>query len=206
MDESKAVQPAVTGDRADSGSGSAREAAWKESVRRCALKEGAALGKLYDESSSLVYSVALRVLGNEADAEEVTLDVYLQVWRTAPGYDPARGSVTSWLVTVTRSRSIDKLRWRATRTRMEEPLEGYVEVRTEVIDPEEQTVMSQERRRIINAMKALTQDQRQALELAYFSGLSHSELAARLELPLGTVKTRIRSGIIKMRELLGDYA
>jgi RNA polymerase sigma-70 factor (ECF subfamily) len=176
-------------------------------VQRCALEDTRALGKLYDESSSLVYAVALRVLTNEADAEEVTLDVYTQVWRTASGYDPARGSVTAWLITMARSRSIDKLRSRATRAGLEEPLvAASVEFSSGAADPEKHTLISQQRGRILSALQTLTAEQRQALELAYFSGLSHSELASRLGQPLGTVKTRIRLGMMKMRELLEDYA
>jgi RNA polymerase sigma-70 factor (ECF subfamily) len=207
MGESEAVQSAVAGSRAGLNTGgAAREAVWKEYVRRCVLEDAAALGNLYDESSSLVYSLALRVLRNEADAEEVTLDVYTQVWRKAAGYDPERGSVTAWLLTIARSRSIDKVRSRVGRTSLERPLEESSETRTDAADPEEHTVMSQQRRRGLAALNTLKPEQRQPLELAYFSGLSHSELAARLGLPMGTVKTRIRLGMMKLRELLVDYA
>jgi RNA polymerase sigma-70 factor (ECF subfamily) len=197
----------VMGSGATSASRNAREGVWMQYVQRCALEDTRALGKLYDESSSLVYAVALRVLTNEADAEEVTLDVYTQVWRTASGYDPARGSVTAWLITMARSRSIDKLRSRATRAGLEEPLvAASVEFSSGAADPEKHTLISQQRGRILSALQTLTAEQRQALELAYFSGLSHSELASRLGQPLGTVKTRIRLGMMKMRELLEDYA
>jgi RNA polymerase sigma-70 factor (ECF subfamily) len=206
MGESEAVQSAVAGSRAELTTGAAREAAWKEYVGRCALEDAAALGNLYDESSSLVYSLALRVLRNEADAEEVTLDVYTQVWRKAAGYDPERGSVTAWLLTIARSRSIDKVRSRVGRTSLEQPLEESGETRTDAADPEEHTAMSQQRRRVLAALNTLKPEQRRPLELAYFSGLSHSELAARLGLPMGTVKTRIRLGMMKLRELLVDYA
>jgi RNA polymerase sigma-70 factor (ECF subfamily) len=206
MGESEAVRTAVAGSRAEPATGEAREAAWKEYVGRCVLQNAAALGSLYDESSSLVYSLALRVLGNEADAEEVTLDVYTQVWRRAAGYDPERGSVTAWLVTIARSRAIDKVRSRVGRAGLEQPLEVCGEARTNTADPEQHTAMNQQRRRVLAALDKLGPEQRSALELAYFSGLSHSELAARLGLPLGTVKTRIRLGMMKLRELLVDYA
>jgi RNA polymerase sigma-70 factor (ECF subfamily) len=206
MSESKAAQAAVADSRAGLAAGGAREAAWKEYVGRCVLQDAAALGNLYDESSSLVYSLALRVVGNGADAEEVTLDVYTQVWRRAAAYDPERGSVTAWLLTIARSRSIDRVRARAGRTNLEQPLEDGGEVRTHAASPEEHTAMSQQRRRILAALNTLNPDQRRVLELAYFSGLSHSEMAARLAVPVGTVKTRIRLGMMKLRELLVDYA
>ncbi|HUE00182.1 MAG TPA: sigma-70 family RNA polymerase sigma factor [Bryobacteraceae bacterium] len=206
MSKSEAVCSAVAGSRGQVDAGGAREAAWKEYVGRCVLEDPGALGRLYDESGSLVYSLALRVLGNEADAEEVTLDVYTQVWRRAAGYDPERGSVTAWLLTIARSRSIDKVRSRAGRTSLEQPLEKAGEARTNAAGPEEHTAMGQQRRRVLAALNTLKPEQRRALELAYFSGLSHSELADRLGLPLGTVKTRIRLGMMKLRELLVDYA
>jgi RNA polymerase sigma-70 factor, ECF subfamily len=206
MGESKAAQLAVADSRAGLAAGGAREAAWKDYVGRCVLEDPAALGNLYDESSSLVYSLALRVVGNEADAEEVTLDVYTQVWRRAAAYDPERGSVTAWLLTIARSRAIDKVRARAGRANLEQPFEESCEARTHAADPEEHTAMRQQRRRILAALDTLNPDQRRALELAYFSGLSHSELAARLAVPVGTVKTRIRLGMMKLRELLVDYA
>jgi len=203
MNESEAVPSAVSVGRAESDPRAAREAAWKDYVRRCAKEETAALAKLYDESSAVVFAVAVRMVGNEADAEEVTLDTYTQLWRTASGYDPERGSVSAWLVTIARSRAIDKLRARTARTHLEDPLEGAAEPRATCASPEENSILNQRRRQVIAALDQLPADQRRALELAYFSGLAHAELAERLGQPLGTVKTRIRLGMMKMRELLG---
>ena len=163
---------------------------------------GCAGDHLYKETRTLVYGVALRMLPSEADAEEVTLDVYTQVWRTAPGFNSVRGSVAAWLVTITRSRAIDRLRSRASRAREEQPWEEHAQFDAREAGPEEQSRLGQRKKKVAAALGALPREQKEALELAFFSELSHTELAAKLHLPLGTVKTRIRAGMIKMRELL----
>lgn len=165
-----------------------------------------ALSALYDEASPLIYSVVIKVLGNQADAEEVTLDVFGQTWRTAQSYRASKGSVTAWLVMLARSRAIDRMRSRATRQRREEPIFEYTDFPSATSGPEQSTAEAQRRRRILVAMARLSPDQRKAVELAFFSGLSHSELAQRLELPLGTVKTRLRSSMLKLREFLAEIA
>jgi len=180
--------------------------AWKHYIDRCAAGDQSAMAQLYDESSSLVYSVALRMLGDAADAEEVTLDVYTQVWRTAATYDPNRGKATAWLVTLARSRAIDRLRSRGGRDRRELPILQSEEMRSDSASPELMTDTAQRRRHIIAALATLSREQREAIELAFFSGLTHCELAERLGQPLGTVKTRIRLGMMKLREQLEGYA
>lgn len=200
MNESTGADSVVPKTTTESDLRAAREALWKDYVRRCALAESAALAKLYDESSAVVFAVAVRMLRNEADAEEVTLDTYTQLWRTASGYDPARGTVSAWLVTIVRSRAIDKLR--AARNHLEHPLETGIEPCATSVNPEENCMLSQRRRQVLAALNQLPTEQREALELAYYSGLPHSELAERLGQPLGTVKTRIRLGMNKLRELL----
>jgi RNA polymerase sigma-70 factor (ECF subfamily) len=203
MNESEAVPTAVPVSSAGSDPRAARETVWKDYVRRCALEESAALAKLYDESSAVVFAVAVRMVGNEADAEEVTLDTYTQLWRNASGYNPERGSVSAWLVTIARSRAIDKLRSRTAHTRFDEPLDGVAEPRSTGANPEEISILNQRRRQVLAALDQIPSDQRRTIHLAYFSGLPHSELAEQLGEPLGTVKTRIRLGMMKMRELLG---
>jgi RNA polymerase sigma-70 factor (ECF subfamily) len=180
--------------------------AWKRYLDRCAAGDQSAMAQLYDESSSLVYSVALRMLGDAADAQEVTLDVYMQVWRTSATYDPNRGKATAWLVTLARSRAIDRLRSRGGRDRRELPILQSEEMRSDSASPELVTDTAQRRRRIIAALATLSREQREAIELAFFSGLTHRELAERLGQPLGTVKTRIRLGMMKLREQLEGYA
>ena len=181
-----------------------REAAWGELLARCAKGDQSALASLYDQSSALVYSIALRMLADPGDAEEVAIDVYHQVWRTARSYDSSRGSVTSWLVTLARSRAIDRMRSRAVRTRSEEALDRHAAMPSFTAGPDETTLAGQRRQRILAAMAALSAEQREAIQLAFFSGLTHAELADRLRQPLGTVKTRIRLGIMKLREELGE--
>jgi RNA polymerase sigma-70 factor (ECF subfamily) len=184
----------------------AREQAWRRNVERCASGDHAALAALYDDSSPLVYSVAMRMLADTADAEEVTMDVYTQVWRTAPSYEAERGSVTAWLVTLARSRAIDRLRARASRVQREQPLVEFTDLQADTASPESATEAGMRRQRVLAALATLSPEQREAVELAFFSGLSHTELAGRLGQPLGTVKTRIRSGMIKLREQLEAYA
>jgi RNA polymerase sigma-70 factor (ECF subfamily) len=188
---------------AASGDGGSR---WEELVRGCARGDHAALSSLYDQTSSLVYGVALRVLSNPEDAEEVTIDVYSQVWRTAAQFEAARGSVMAWLVMLARSRAIDRTRSRATRMRVEAPIADTACFAAQDAGPDRVTEAGQRRSRVRAAMDRLSADQRRVVELAFFSGLSHSELADHLGVPLGTVKTRIRASMVKLRESLGEYA
>jgi RNA polymerase sigma-70 factor, ECF subfamily len=180
--------------------------AWEELVRKCARGDQGALTALYDQTSSLVYGVALRILSNPGDAEEITIDVYNQVWRTAGNFENTRGSVMTWLVMLARSRAIDRIRSRATRTRVESPMIESTGYPAPGISPEEATEAGQRQARVRAALASLPAEQRQAVELAFFSGLSQSEMAGHLGLPLGTVKTRIRSSMMKLREALGEYA
>lgn len=176
---------------------------WEVCIQRAARGDQQGLAELYDLSSRLVYSVALRIAGNPADAEEVTLDVYSQVWRLAKDYTPDRGSPTSWLVMMARSRALDKVRSRAARHQHETALESMYDAAAPGESAEDAALASESQRRVHQAMRELSTDQRQAIELSFFSGLTHSELAERLGQPLGTVKTRIRLGMMKLRSALG---
>jgi RNA polymerase sigma-70 factor (ECF subfamily) len=179
----------------------AHEQEWDILIRQVARGDQQALGAFYDATSSLVYGLALRILGNTATAEEVTLDVYTQVWRQAAIYDAQRGTPSAWLFMLTRSRAIDCLRTYAQEQKRLASLE-VAETFTAVSTPEESSVVTERRRLVQAAFAALTPTQREVLELAYFSGLSHGDIAAKLGLPLGTVKTRIRLGMARLRELL----
>lgn len=159
------------------------------------------MAALYDASNRLIYGMALRVLGNPADAEEVTLDIYTQVWRNASNFDARRGSVIAWLVTMARSRAIDRLRACGNRSRREETLTGAAGAETGGMPPDPGV-----ERAVRVALQTLPPEQREAIELVYWYGYSHSELAARLGQPLGTVKTRIRTGMMKLRSHLGAPA
>lgn len=177
------------------------ESTWGHLVQRVASGERDALAALYDETSHLVYSLALRILGEEASAEDVVIEVYTHVWRRASAYQSERGSASAWLLTLTRSRAIDALRARK-RNRAREPLEAANEVQSDAPGPEDLNVAAERQRFVVRALQALVSEQREAIELAYFGGLSHSEIATRLEQPLGTIKTRIRLGMMKLRETL----
>lgn len=181
--------------------GTERDALWNSYLQRAAGGDQQAFAKLYDESSHLVYSVALRILGNDADAEEVTVDVYSQVWRTASKFSNDRGSVNAWLIMLARSRAIDRFRSRS-RTRNEEPVEALLDLAGGGPDPEQASVLIQHGDRIRAALQSIAPEQREAIELAYFSGYTQSELAEHLGQPLGTVKTRIRLGMMKLKEQL----
>jgi RNA polymerase sigma-70 factor, ECF subfamily len=183
------------------------ERSWVTLVSQLALGNEHALAQLYDETNRIVYGLALRILGDPSSAEDVTLEVYLQVWRTAKSYDPQRGKVSSWLVTLVRSRAIDWLRARKSRrAELEQNVDDVMGLRDPRPSPERATVDAGRARIVQNAMAKLPPDQVQAIELAYFSGLSHREISIRTGLPLGTVKTRIRLGMVRLRELLGPYA
>ena len=183
-----------------------RESFWRQCLERAAAGDEQAFAGLYDESSGLVHSVALRILGNAADAEEVTLEVYTHVWRSAGDFDAGRGSVCAWLAMLARSRAIDRFRSGATRRTCERELPAAFAIVDPGILPDEAGSANERRRFIQAALGTLSAEQRQAIELAYFSGLSHSELAVKLGQPLGTVKTRIRLAMMKLRELLEPLA
>lgn len=185
-----------------SAAGEARseEPNWSECIRRVAAGDREALSELYDQSSPFVYGLALRILRNRADAEEVTLDVFTQVWRSAKTYDGRRGSVLAWLATLARSRALDRLRARAPwdwRTELDEAEQHRAER-----PAREAGWLAEQRLLVEGALAELPLEQRDLIELAYFAGFSHAELAARTGLPLGTVKTRIRLAMMKLRELL----
>ena len=165
----------------------------------------AALATFYDRTSPQVFGLALKILNNREAAEEVTLDVYTQVWRQAHTYDRTRGTPGAWLMMLARTRAIDRFRAGAVEHGRIESLDA-VELFISADDTPEQDVEGLERRRYVQqALEVLTAEQRQAIALAYFYGLSQSEIAEKLQLPLGTVKTRIRLGMMKLREALAPY-
>lgn len=178
---------------------------WVRWVGQMAQGDESALALLYDASNRLVYGLALRILGEAGAAEEVTLDVYLQVWKQANRFDVARGRVSTWLMTIARSRAIDKLRAKPQETAQSETLEAVAETESDNPDPEEFSAIAEQQAQVRKALSVLTDEQRHAIELAFFGGLSQSEIALKLNEPLGTIKTRIRNGMLKLRELLQPY-
>jgi RNA polymerase sigma-70 factor, ECF subfamily len=160
---------------------------------RLAAGDHAALGEVYDRYAGLVNGLALRILRNTAEAEEVIQEVFVQIWRQAVRFDPARGSAEAWICTIARTRALDRLRRRTSRR--EEP--------DDEIPGASATPRTVEALAVRKALESLSADQRTALELAYWEGLTQSEIAERLGEPLGTVKTRIRTAMIRLRDVLG---
>ena len=169
-----------------------------------AQKNENALGELYDRFGRLTYSIALNSLGDPALAEEITQDVYLRVWNGAEGYRASLGKVTTWIVSITRNRSIDEVRRRNVRPEAHQvPWETQeTDYPDRSMDIEEDIELSEQRVRIRNAVALLPEEQRRALALAYFQGYSHNEIAELLSEPLGTVKTRIRLAMKKLKQYL----
>ena len=182
-----------------------REQERLEVIRRIAGGDQGALAQLYDSTSRQVFGLAMRILSDTGAAEEVTIEVFTQVWRQAGSYDIRRGTPSAWLLTLTRSRAIDRFRSGAQERRRAEPLENITGVATSGgADPEFSAADAERRERVRAALDELPPEQRQVIELAYFGGLSHSEIAGELNQPLGTVKTRIRLAMNRLRETLLD--
>ena len=178
---------------------------WAQLIALTAQGDQTALTTFYDRTSPQVFGFVYKMLNNREAAEEVTLDVYTQVWRQAHAYDHTRGAPGAWLMTLARTRAIDRFRAGATERGRMESLDA-AQLFASADDTPEQDVEGQERRRYVQeALAVLTAEQRQAIALAYFYGLSQSEIAEKLQVPLGTVKTRMRLGMIKLREALAPY-
>jgi len=164
---------------------------------------------LYDRYADLVYSVSLRVVGDTHVAQDVTQDVFLRVWRRPEQFDVRRGKLVTWLLSVARNRSIDERRSHGRRLRHEAlpsttEEEEVIPSADDLDDPALATVLSDERRAVRSALTVLPPEQRLAIQLAYFGGLTQQEIANKLGQPLGTVKTRIRLGMQKMRGALEE--
>jgi RNA polymerase sigma-70 factor (ECF subfamily) len=171
-------------------------------VERAARGDQSALESFYDQTSSLVYGLALKILKDPSAAEEVVIEVYTQVHRQAAQYDQDRGTPSAWLLTLARSRAIDRLRVESQRRKREDPLEPVEAIPALMANPEEHSAIAERRRAVQAALLTLAAEQRQVIEIAYYSGLTHSEIATKLGLPVGTVKTRIRTGMMVLHDLL----
>jgi RNA polymerase sigma-70 factor, ECF subfamily len=171
-------------------------------LRQAAEGNPDALGRIYDATSPILMALALRILGRREDAEEALLDVYCKAWQRADLYDEQRGTVMAWLMTMMRTTALDRVRSRVSREARVEVLVEDDPLPASGLDPESLAVSSQQRARIRAALEQLPPEQREALEVAFFEGLTHSEIAERLAIPLGTAKTRVRRGLEKLRSLL----
>jgi len=171
-----------------------------ELLKAIAAKDQAALGNLYDRYRVILFGLLMRILNNREEAEDVLQETFLQVWRKAADFDQARGRPFTWLVTLARSRGIDRLRMLSARERLTEA--SARETSEEISDAASDAFKSEQRGLVIDALAQLPDEQKRPIMLAYFEGLTQSEIAARLGAPLGTVKTRMRSGLMKLREML----
>jgi RNA polymerase sigma-70 factor (ECF subfamily) len=175
-----------------------------ELLHAVARGDEAALARLYDAYRVILFGLLVRILNSREEAEDVLQEVFVQVWRRAKDFDEKRGKPFTWLVTLTRSRAIDRLRALGARQRLvagaaqdQDETEQVSDALTDAVRAEQQTVVRR-------ALAELPEEQRHALVLAYFDGLTQSEIASKLNAPLGTIKTRMRSGMIKLRALLGS--
>ena len=167
--------------------------------------DAAALRTLYDVCAGRAMSIAYRVLASRSEAEEVVQETFVQVWRQAATYDASRGGAMAWIATIVRSRALDRLRSRAASERAVARSEDDPDSQPTAPAPAELAAQRELRAQVMAALAALPVEQRSAIELAYYEGLSHSEIAARLGDPLGTVKTRVRLGLAKLASVLGAH-
>ena len=176
-----------------------------ELLRRVAQGDRRSFEELYDRFSGVLFSTAYRVLNNQEAAEDVLQDVFVQIWEKAPLYDPARGKPMTWAVTLTRNKSIDRLRSTQRRNRLQDDVQREAETFEQFDDRSSfDAAASGETSKLVrDAIQKLSKDQREAIELAFFSSLTQTEIAERLNEPLGTVKARIRRGMMRLKDLLG---
>jgi RNA polymerase sigma-70 factor, ECF subfamily len=175
---------------------------WLQLVRAVADGDQRALHSLYEQTYRIVFTLIVRITSNQETAEEVTLDVFYDVWRKASTYDPANGSVVGWIMNQARSRAIDRLRFDQRKKRVNTSSESLQPI-TDIVDPQQAFLLEEQSRLLRSALEVLTPEERKAIEIAFFSQLTYEQTASKLSQPLGTVKTRIRSGLGKLREALG---
>src|SRR4051794_2355752 len=174
---------------ADKSKVRASEEGWVELVRAVAGGDQRALHSLYEQTQRIVFTLAVRITANQETAEEVTLDVFHDVWRKASAYDPANGSVVGWIMNQARSRAIDRLRFDQRKKRVN-TYPDSLRPTTDIVDPQQAFLFEETSRQLRNALEVLTAEERNAIETAYFSGLTYEETARKLNQPLGTVKMR----------------
>jgi RNA polymerase sigma-70 factor (ECF subfamily) len=176
-----------------------------ELLRRVAQGDRRGFEELYDRFSGVLFSTAYRVLNSQEAAEDVLQDVFVQIWEKAPLYDPTRGKPMTWAITLTRNKAIDRLRSAQRRSRLQDELLQESQTAEQFDDRSsfDAASTSDTNKLVHGAIQKLSKDQREAIELAFFSSLTQLEIAERLKLPLGTIKARIRRGMMRLRDLLG---
>ncbi len=177
-----------------------------ELIRRIAMADRAAFEEFYEKYSGIIYSTALRVLNDVADAEEVAQEVFFMIWEKAPMYDVTRGKPLTWAVTMTRNKAIDRIRSVQRRIRLREEATAEADQDDFIHDRRPfDDVDSQEKGAMVRAaVLKLNDEQREVIEMAYFGGLTQNEIAERLGEPLGTIKARIRRGMMRLRKIIGS--
>ena len=178
------------------------ESEWVALVRSIAAGDQLALHALYERSNRVVFTLVMRLTSNRETAEELTLDVFHDIWRRASGYDPANGTVLGWIMNQARSRAIDRLRFESRKKRVDPQAGDATPEAGEAVNGHDALAFKQQGEALRAALTFLTPDERQAIEVAFFSELTHIEVATKLDQPLGTIKTRIRSGLHKLRRAL----
>ncbi len=171
-------------------------------LERVAAGDQRAFSELYDQVAPRVFGLVRRLLVDRAQSEEVTQEVFLEIWQTAPRFDPKKGAATSWILTMAHRRAVDRVR-ASQASRDRDTRIGIRDLNREYDNVSETVEVRIENERVVRAMERLTQLQRQAVTLAYYGGYSHSEVAEMLSVPIGTVKTRLRDGMIRLRDELG---
>ncbi len=174
---------------------------WLQLVRAVARGDQHALYFLYERTHRIVFTLVVRITMNRETAEEVTLDVFYQVWRRASSYDPANGSVVGWIMNQARCRAIDRLRFDQRKKRVD-TYPHSLRPTTDIVDPQQACLFEEQSRLLRNALEVLTPEERKAIETAFFFELTYEQTSTSLNQPLGTVKSRIRSGLGKLRKAL----
>jgi RNA polymerase sigma-70 factor (ECF subfamily) len=173
----------------------------RSAIERAARGDEAAFAEFYEAVSPVVFGTTLRVLRNQAMAEEVTQDVFLELWRLAPRYDRSKGSPKAWAATIAHRRAVDRVRSEESSRARDEADANMTSVEHDVVV--DQVTANFERETVIEALARLSEAQREAVSLAFYGGHTYREVAAMLNVPEGTIKTRIRDGLIRLRDLMG---
>ena len=174
-----------------------------ELLRRIAAGDRSAFAEFYDRHSTLMFSVACKILNDPGEAQDVLQETFLQIWEKAERFDPTLGKASSWVATLTRNKAIDRIRASVRRSRLADEAGTESAIAAEVTDTANEAVHGHDKARLIqSAIVELPADQRRAIELAYFSGLTQHEISEKLQEPLGTIKARIRRGLLKLRDQL----
>jgi RNA polymerase sigma-70 factor, ECF subfamily len=175
---------------------------WLKLIQAIAGGDQGALHSLYEQTYRIVFTLIVRIIMNRETAEEVTLDVFYEVWRKASTYDPANGSVIGWIMNLARSRAIDRLRFDQRKKRVN-TYPHDLRPTTDIVDPQQACLFEEQSRLLRDSLQVLSTEERRVIETSFFSELTYEQTASKLNQPLGTVKTRIRSGLGKLREAMG---